>query len=239
VKTSDIMQRQLITATPAMAIGDAIHLMIANRIGGLPVIDEGNAVVGILSETDLLRRVELGTETRIPAWQAWLAGPGRDAADYVRTHACKVGEVMSAPVISVSPDTELAELVALMESRRIRRVPVLQDGRLVGIVTRADLIMALERLLPKVNAPPVADAQLRRQVLAALKAQRWVPRTSFDVRVENGVVELIGVITDPRERDAARVLLENIPSVRAVVDRLLWIEASSGIPLQTPKDSPG
>ncbi len=146
---------------------------------------------------------------------------------------------MSAPVISVSPDTELSELVALMESRRVRRVPVLQDGHLVGIVTRADLVMTLERLLPKVNTQPVADAQLRRQVLEALNAQRRVPLTSFDVRVENGVVEPIGLITDPRERDAARVLLENIPGVRAVVDRLLWIEASSGIPLQTPKDSPG
>ena len=146
---------------------------------------------------------------------------------------------MSAPVISVSPDTELSELVALMESRRIRRVPVLRDGHLAGIVTRADLVMALERLLPKVNTQPVADAQLRRQVLEALNAQRRVPLTSFDVRVENGVVEPIGLITDPRERDAARVLLENIPGVRAVVDRLLWIEASSGIPLQTPKDSPG
>ena len=96
-------------------------------------------------------------------------------------------------------------------------------------------MVALERLLPMVDTQPVADAELRRQVLAALKAQRWVPRTSFDVRVESGVVELIGLIQDPRERDAARVLLENMPGVRGVVDRLLWIDASSGFPIETPK----
>ncbi len=238
MKASEIMQRDVITATPAMAIADAVHLLTTHRISALPVVDEGGTVVGLLSEADLLRRVELGTETQLPAWRALLAGAGRMAADYVRTHACKVDEVMSSPVISVSPDTELSEVVALMESRRIRRVPVLEDGRLVGIVTRADLMVALERLLPKANTRPVADAELRRQVLAALKAQRWVPRTSFDVRVENGVVELIGLIQDPRERDAARVLLENMPGVRAVVDRLLWIEASSGFPVETPKSQP-
>lgn len=233
MKARDIMQRQPITATPEMAIEDAVHLMIVHRISGLPVVDPAGAVVGILSESDLLRRMELGTEERLPGWRTWLAGQGRAAREYVRSHARRVGEVMTAPVISVTPQSDLADVVALMESRRIKRVPVLQDGRLVGILTRSDLVRALESLLPSADTRPIADAELRRRLLASLNEQPWAPRRSIDVKVVNGVVELFGVITNERAREAARVLAENTPGVRAVIDHLLWVEPMSGIPLDS------
>jgi CBS domain-containing protein len=234
MKALEVMQRNPITATPQMTIADAVHLMIGRRISGLPVLDPTGAVVGILSEGDLLRRAELGTEARAPAWVRWLAGEGRAAGEYVRSHARTVGEVMTAPVISVTPDTDLAEVAALMESRHIKRLPVLQDGRLVGMLARPDLIRALERLLPRVDTQPVADAQLRRRLLASLAAQSWKPpRASFDVKVENGMVELLGVVTDERQRKALRVLAENTAGVRGVVDHLLWVDPMSGIPLDT------
>lgn len=230
MKAVDVMQREVVTATPEMPIDDAVHLMIGHRISALPVLDSAGQLVGILSEADLLRRTELGTAQLSPTWRAWLVGPGREAHDYVLSHARLVREVMTVPVISVTPQTPLSEVVALMESRRIRRVPVLEDDRLVGILTRFDLVRALQRLLPKVDTQPVADDELRGRLLDSLKAQRWTPRNSFDVRVENGVVELIGVVTDPREREAARVLAENTPGVRGVVDHLLWVDAMSGLP---------
>jgi CBS domain-containing protein len=233
MKALEIMQRELITATPDMAIEDAVRLMVAHRISALPVINAAGSVVGILSESDLLRRAELDTERSTSPWRAWLRGPGPDARDYVHSHARKVGEAMTAPVVSVTPETPLSEVVALMESRRIRRVPVVEGDRLVGILTRADLVRALQRLLPKIDTQPVADAELRRRLLDSLKRQRWTTNT-FDVRVENGAVELIGIITDPAEREAARVLAENTPGVRSVVDHLLWVDSTSGIALEQP-----
>ncbi len=238
MKALEIMQRNVITASPDMMIDDAVTLMISHRISGLPVVNGAGTVVGMLSESDLLRRVELGTESRTPAWRAWLAGPGREARDYVRTHARRVDEIMTVPVISVTPETELSEVVALMESRRIRRVPVLQNGSLAGILTRSDLLRALTRLLPKVNTQPVADAELRRRILASLGEQRWSPRISFDVKVENGVAELIGLVTDEAERRAARVLVENTSGVQGVIDHLLWVDPMSGIPIDPPAGAP-
>ena len=225
------MQREPITATPEMRIEDAVHRMISHRISGLPVVNSAGEVVGILSEGDLLRRIELGTEDRLPGWRALLVGRGRAARDYVRSHARWVRELMTSPVISVTPQTELADVVALMESRRIKRVPVIQGGRLVGVLTRADLMRALESLLPVADTRPTADAELRRRLLAAVREQKWGPRVSFDVKVANGVVELLGVVTDEQIREATRVLAENTPGVRAVIDRLIWIEPMSGVPI--------
>ncbi|MDE2262969.1 MAG: CBS domain-containing protein [Gammaproteobacteria bacterium] len=231
MKAQDIMQRDLITATAETAMDDAVRMMVANRISGLPVVDAAGAVVGIISEGDLLRRTELGTGAVAPGWIGWLAGQGRAAREYVRENARRVGEVMTVPVVTVTPQTELAEVVALMESRRINRVPVVQEGRLVGMLTRADLLRALAGLLPKADTRPVADAELRRRLLGSLRAQKWVPRVSFDVKVVDGVAELLGVITDERARAAARVLVENTPGVRAVVDHLIWIDPMSGMPI--------
>ena len=231
MKALDVMQRDLITVTPDTALDDAVHLMVTHRISGLPVVDASGAVVGILTEGDLLRRSELRTEATVPAWIGWLTGQGRAAREYVREHARKVGELMTVPVITVTAQTELGEVVALMESRRVKRVPVLQQGRLVGILTRSDLMRALEILLPKTETRPVADADLRHRLLTSLREQRWVPRVSFDVKVVNGVAELLGVVTDERAREAIRVLIENTPGVRGVVDHLIWIDPMSGLPI--------
>lgn len=236
MKVRDVMQPDVVTVTPETPLEKAIEIMLARRISGLPVVDAAGGVIGILTEGDLLRRIETGTQLEMPGWRAWLAGPGRGARDYVRTHARQVSEVMTRPVITVPADTELSEIVALMESRRIKRVPVLEGGRLAGIVSRADLLRALERLLPKADSPTVADAELRRRILRELDRQRWVPRACVDVKVENGVAELLGLITDSRERDALRVLAENTPGVRAVVDHLTWIEPYSGLIVEKPTD---
>lgn len=231
MKASEVMQRNPITVTPATAIADAVHLMVTQRISSLPVVNEFGAVVGMVSEGDLLRRVELGTEASNSRWLIWLGSRGRAAREYVRSHARRVGEVMTASVVCVAPDTELSEVVALMESRHIKRVPVLEKGRLIGIITRWGLMRVLEGLLPRTSIRPVDDEELRRRLLVAVKEQSWAPRTPFDLKVVNGVVEFVGVVTDERERTALRVLAENTPGVRGVVDHLLWIDLMSGVPL--------
>jgi CBS domain-containing protein len=235
MKAGEIMAKEVVTVTPESAIREAVHLMLERRISGLPVVDATGAAVGMLTEGDLLRRVELGTERRMPGWRAWLASSGHEARDYVRAHARQVAEVMTTPAVCVTPDTDLTEVVALMESRRIKRIPVLENGRVVGIVTRADLLRALERLLPRARTPPVEDAELRRRVLTSLRAQPWLGgATSIDVSVRDGIVELVGVVTDERLREAIRVVAENTPGAQGVIDHLLWIEGMSGIPVDPP-----
>lgn len=228
MKASNVMTRAVVTVSPDASIEEAAKLMIQNRISGLPVIDNGT-VCGILSEGDLLRRAETGTEKPRSSWLRLLLSPGRQARDYVRTHARRVDELMSRNVISVAPQTPLTDVVAMMESRRIKRLPVLEQGRLIGIISRANLLDALVRLLPSAPSSAVSDREIRDRVLREVERQPWAPRARIDAKVEDGVVELEGVITDGREGEALRVLAENIPGVKGVRDDLIWIEPVMGV----------
>jgi CBS domain-containing protein len=238
MRVSDIMTHPVITVTPDMTVGEAAELMIQHRISGLPVVDKAGEVVGIVTEGDLLRRAEIGTERRRPRWLEFLIAPGRLASEYAHTHGRRVAEVMTDTVQFVAPDDAVADVVALMERRRIKRVPVVERGRLVGIVSRANLVRALLHNLPHGEVSPTpSDQEIRARILAEIAQQPWGPRASVDVRVENGVVELHGAVIDDRERPALRVLAENVPGVREVRDHLTWIEPLSGLVI--PPDRSG
>ena len=229
MKISDIMTHPVITVTAETTVADAAELMIGHRISGLPVVDAAGEVAGIVTEGDLLRRAETGTERRRARWLEFLIAPGRLASEYAHANGRRVGEVMTDAVVSVGPDDAVADLIDLMERRRIKRVPVIDQGRLVGIVSRANLVRALVRNLPRPeSASGIPDAAIRELILVEIAKQPWGPRASVDVRVENGVVELHGAVTDDRERPALRVLAENVPGVKEVRDRLTWVEPLSG-----------
>ncbi|MGE0260583.1 MAG: CBS domain-containing protein [Alphaproteobacteria bacterium] len=229
MKISDIMTHPVITVTAETTVAEAAELMIGHRISGLPVVDAAGEVAGIVTEGDLLRRAETGTERRRARWLEFLIAPGRLASEYAHANGRRVGEVMTDTVVSVGPDDAVADLIDLMERRRIKRVPVIDQGRLVGIVSRANLVRALVRNLPRPeNASGIPDAAIRDLILVEIAKQPWGPRASVDVRVENGVVELHGAVTDDRERPALRVLAENVPGVKEVRDRLTWVEPLSG-----------
>jgi len=231
MNVADVMTQKVITVTPETTIADAAGLMLEHRISGLPVVDEGGVVVGVVTEGDLLRRIETGTERRRKRWLEFLITPGRLAEDYSRANARKVGEVMSTEVIAVAPRDSLAEVVRLMERHHIKRLPVIERGRLAGIVSRANLVRALLQNLTEPSAGKAAgsDAEIRERIMAEIAKQPWGPRASVDVRVEAGIVELYGSITDERERTALQVLAENAPGVNAVKDHLVWVEAMSGL----------
>ncbi len=146
MKASDVMTRNVITVGRGTSVAQAIRLMLDNNVSGLPVLDD-NKVVGILTEGDLLRRSETGTERHRPRWLEILMGPGRMAGEYVRTHGRKVEEIMTSNVISVAGDTPLDDVIGLMERRRIKRLPVLDGDVLVGVVSRLDLLRALLRAI--------------------------------------------------------------------------------------------
>lgn len=236
MKAADVMTRDAVTVRRGTPVVQAIRLMLDNHISGLPVLDDDGKVVGILTEGDLLHRSETGTERHRPRWVEVLMGPGRMAEEYVRTHGRIVAEIMTRNVVSVAADTPLDEIVHLMERRRIKRVPVIDGDALVGIVSRADLLRALASALEKQPGDAGSDDQILEQILAELAKVAWVPRDGLSITVKDGVVDLDGVILAENERNALRVVAENVPGVKAVRDRLVWIEPVSGIVMDSRQD---
>jgi CBS domain-containing protein len=232
------MSPGLVAISPEASIREAAALMLEKRISGLMVLDATGALVGVLSEGDLLRRVELGTERKRPKWLEILLGPGRLSSEYVRSHGRKVRELMTRDVACVADDAELSEVVKLMNDHRVKRIPVLEDGKAVGIVTRADLLRALEAILARGAAPEnPSDAEIRDAVLKELKAQSWAPTGSVNLSVRDGVVEWTGCIFDEREREALRVAAENAPGVTSVRDRMTTVEPYSGFVMTSPEET--
>lgn len=224
----DIMTKHVICVGPRTDISEAAQLMLGNRISGLPVINNNGLLVGIVSEGDFLRRSELGTEKSRPRWLEFLAGPGKTSEEYSRSHGRKIEEIMSDQVITTRPDAPLEEIVDVMGRLHIKRIPVVENNKLVGIVARSDLLYALARALPPTQIGNIPDAQLEASILDELSKQHWSRNASIRVRVTNGVAKLSGIIFDERERLAARVLAENIAGVKSVTDDLSWIEPMSG-----------
>ena len=234
MKAADVMTRNVLTVGPESSVAQAIRLMLNNNISGLPVLAADRKVVGILTEGDLLRRGETGTERHRPRWLEILMGPGRAAGEYVRTHGRKVADIMSTDVVSVAGDTPLDEVVGLMERRRIKRVPVVEGEALVGIVSRADLLRSLLGVLDAQPAEARRDEEILELIQAELAKRSWVPRDGLSISVKDGVVDLNGVILEEKEREALRVVAENAPGVKAVEDHLVWIEPVSGTVIEPP-----
>ena len=231
-----IMTRDVISIDPDSTVLQAARLMLQHHISGLPVIDKNGNLVGVLSEGDFLRRSETRTERHRSRWLEFLMGPGRMAAEYTHSHGSKVSEVMTTEVQTVDEVTPIEDIVELLERRRIKRVPVVCGGQVVGIVTRSNLMRAMVSLARK--APPSAsdDATIRDCMLAEMAKQKWAPAATTNVVVHDGVVELWGVVVDERQRAALKVAAENIPGVTAVKDHMVWIEPSSGITIE-PADT--
>lgn len=239
MNVEQIMTHPVITVTPETTIAETARLMLQHRISGLPVIDDSNAVVGIVTEGDLLRRAETGTERRHRRWIELLIGPGRLADEYVSTHARKVGEAMTTDVATIGPQASLQEVVQAMELRRVKRLPVVDGGKLVGIVSRADLVHALVGVLAHPAPMPRGDAEIRTAILDEIAKQPWGPRFSVDVAVKDGGVELRGSVTGDRERIALEVLAENISGVKTVRDNLVWVEPTSGLVIPAAETETG
>lgn len=236
LRASDIMTQPALAIDQAAPLIQAIRMMMRYRVSGLPVTDPAGRVVGILTEGDLLRRAETGTEPDRPGWLARLLFPGRDAELFVHSRARRVDEIMSSDVISVGPETPLRDVVVLMQQHRIKRLPVLQDGRLLGVVSRADIVGLLGRSL-ELPEPPATDATIRAAIEAQLQRQSWGPSASVTVGVEHGVVALDGCVFDIRVRDAAGVAAETTAGVTHVDNRIVCIEPYTGIITFDPANS--
>jgi CBS domain-containing protein len=235
MNAADVMSSTVIGISQDAPLSQAVRLMMDNHISGLPVLDQTGRAVGVLTEGDLLQRVETGTAGKAAGWLTTIFAPGRLAGAYVQTHGRRVSDVMTLDPITIEETTSLADVSELMRTRRVKRLPVTRDGKVVGIISRADLVHALARELDAPGAS-ASDIAIRNAILAELASQPWAPRRSFTIAVEDGVVDLDGVVFDVRERDAIRVAAENVPGVNRVDNRLVCVEPNTGMLMVGPED---
>jgi CBS domain-containing protein len=227
MRAMDVMTTPVITVDPETSVQDLAKLLSEKGISGVPVCEGGDRLVGIVSEGDLLHRAETGTERRLQRRRSWwldsLAADEEAARDYVKAHGQKVGDIMSREVISVADTTDLAEVAMLLETKLIKRVPVVRDGKLIGIISRANLVRALATTT---TAPAIVadadDRSIRERLLQELRGQRWANVWAADIMVRDKVVHVWVSDDQPQaERSALRVAAENIPGVRRVEEHVV------------------
>jgi CBS domain-containing protein len=220
MQAKDIMSSPVVTVTPDASVADVAALLLEKRISGVPVVDSAGQIAGIISEGDLLRRVETDTERHRPHWLEMLLGRSGDAGSFIKSHASRVGDVMSRDVIATRPEASLREIAELMERHGIKRLPIVDGGRLVGIVSRANLVQGL--LADRRPAGQTSgDDEIRSRLTDLLRAQPWIDHNRINVVVKDGgTVQLWGVVADEEQRRALTVAAESIAGVRSVEDHL-------------------
>ncbi|MFQ5776160.1 MAG: CBS domain-containing protein [Kiloniellaceae bacterium] len=217
----DIMTTNVVTVTPDVRVEDIARLLLERSISGVPVVDSAGRLMGIVSEGDLMRRREGETERRASWWLNLLASPEDRAREYVKAHGRRAEDVMTRDVVSVAEDTPVGEIAQILEKRRIKRVPVLRDGKVVGIVSRANLLHGLAAHKDRISiAPSPNDRAIRERIMALVAHEGWITHGCLNVMVTGGVAELWGWVDSEEERKALCIAVEEIPGVRAVKDHL-------------------
>jgi CBS domain-containing protein len=235
MRAHQIMTRNLITVTPETMIVDAANAMLVHRVSGLPVLGKDGDLVGIISEGDFLRRAEIGTQRKRGRWLTLLLGAGEAASEYIRVEGRKVGEVMTPDPVTATEETSLEDIVQRMEEKHVKRLPIMRGNRLVGIVSRANLLQAVASLARDVPDPTADDDHIRNRIVAAMEKEDWMP-FGLNVTVRDGIVDLRGVITAEASRQASIVAAENVEGVKKVHDHLCWVEPMSGMYLTSDED---
>lgn len=229
MNVGDAMTYQVRTALAADPVSLAMHIMLGARVSGLPVVDDKGALVGMLTEGDLLRRSEIGTERQRPRWVEIVLGPRRLAQEYVESHSRRVGDLMTTAVLTVEETTPLADAISLLEKHHIKRLPVMREGRLIGILSRADLMRTFLSALPKDEAGiKWSDAEIQQHIEQEMMRHPWITRSAIQVTVLQGAVDLNGVIANEAMRNALRVLVENVWGVVSVKDKLTIVAPTGG-----------
>ncbi|HMM89957.1 CBS domain-containing protein [Bradyrhizobium sp.] len=216
----DVMVAPVITVEPSASVQEVAKLFLEKQISAVPVLDGKGKLVGIVSEGDLLHRVEAGTERHRSWWLRALVHDQVLADEYIKSHSRKVSDVMTRDVITASPGMPLHEVAALMEKNAIRRLPILENGQLVGIVSRANLLQAVASARQLLDVAPT-DKAIRDRILANLKREAWAHTGLLNVTVSNGIVDLWGLAESETERKAIKVAAESTPGVTAVHDNMV------------------
>ncbi|MDH3703009.1 MAG: CBS domain-containing protein [Alphaproteobacteria bacterium] len=231
MQAKDVMTTAVISVSPDTPVRDIAGILLTHRISAVPVVDGENRPVGIVSEGDLMRRGEIETENRRSWWLEALHSAEDKAAEYVKSHGMIAGDVMIRDVVTVAEDTPVDEIAALLEKRHVKRVPVLRDGKLVGIVSRANLLQGLARKGPAERAPvSVDDRTIRESLMRTLSTEAGLRAGRINVLVEDGAVQLWGLVESRIQKKAAQLAAENTPGVKSVENNLgqvpAWVSAN-------------
>jgi len=222
MKAADVMVSPVITVGPDTTVQEVADILLRNRISAVPVLSQQGKILGIVSEGDLLRRVESGTQRHRSWWLELLTTRFTLQDEYVKSHSRKVTDIMTSDVLTVSPDTPLGDIASVLEKNGIKRVPVVTDGKLVGIVSRANLLQAIATIGKTIKTQgAVSDTALREKVVDQLYSVPLARPALVNVIVNDGNIELWGIVESESEKRAARVAAEATPGVGAVVDHLM------------------
>jgi len=226
MKAADVMTRDVVSVHPDTPVPDLVKLLLSRSISGAPVVDKDGMLVGIVTEGDLIRRAELGTEKRRGGWVSFFTGTAVLAREYVQSHGIVVSDIMTSGAVAVAPETPLSEVADLMEGRRVKRLPVIQDGRVVGIISRANLLRAWASVTTTTAAPAKTDdASIRDALLAELAQQAWSRRPENSVVVTDGVVHLWGLAGTDEEKRALELAASRVAGVKGVESHLVVLTA--------------
>jgi CBS domain-containing protein len=231
MRAHQIMTKNVITVTPQTALLDAANIMLRSHASGLPVVDANGALQGVISESDFLRRGEIGTQRKRSRWLEFFMSPSSLASDYVH----EVEDVMSRDPVTVTEEASLDELVHLMEKHHIKRLPVMRGKAVVGVVTRSNLLQAVAALSREIPDPTADDDHIRDRVLREINAKDWRP-IGLQVTCKNGIVHLHGIIVNDHSRQASIVAAENTTGVKDVHDHLCLVDTYSGFYIESPED---
>ena len=221
MRARDVMVSPVVTTTPASSVAEVADILLTKHVSAVPVVDEGGRLVGIISEGDLIHRSEADTERRRSWWLQMFTSSDTLAHEYVRTHATRVEDLMTKTVITASPDTPLHEIATLLERNGIKRVPIMEDGRLVGIVSRANLVQAIAARRQEPELASLDDQAIRERIMSHLNEQPWAHTALVNITVSDGVVDLWGIINSTIEQKALHIAVEQVPGVRSVNDHLI------------------
>ena len=220
MQARDVMTKDVLTVGPDTTVGDIAALLVSHRIGAVPVVSGDRKLIGIVSQTDLVHRSETGTEKRRKWWLEAFADPDAKAREYVKSHGHKAQDVMTRLIVSVSEGASLAEVADVLDTHRIRQVPVVSDGRLAGMISRADLVRALAEISIVAPAPRPDSGALQKAIWDQIKAQSWLKTAFVNLSVKDGVVELWGAVDSHDQRRALAVLVKGVPGVVKVEDNV-------------------
>jgi len=222
------MVSNVVTVGVNASVGEVAAILLNNHISGAPVVDDKGELVGIVSEGDLIRRPEIGTTKRHSWWLELISTKWGSATEYIKSHSRKVADVMTREVITAKPDTPLGDIAAMLERNRIKRVPIVEGGKLAGLVSRANILQALASATKKLSSLTTAnDSELRKKLQSRLAAEPWRP-TMLTVTVQDGTVDLWGLVHSVDEKKAAQLAAETTPGVRAVVNNIIVQRVGEG-----------
>jgi CBS domain-containing protein len=219
MKAHDAMTKDVVTVGPDTTVRDIAALLVRHRISAVPVVSDGR-VVGIVSQTDLGHRSETDTEKRRKWWLELFADANVKARDYIKSHGILAQDVMTRFVVSVSTDAHLSEVADVLDTHRIRQVPVMQDGKLAGMISRADLVRKLAEATIAGPAARSDNGTLQKAIWERIKEQRWLDSGFVNFSVKDGVVDLWGAVSSEEQRRALRILVESVSGVQRVEDNV-------------------